>query len=280
MRKQFYEKALPTQGIYCVALINPETKRVKHEYVYSINELELLLVKHSSQREQNVYVAPCSFENESRVAANAAFGRSFFIDLDVNHGNVAYLSKEEALSALDNFLNKNELPPPVRVDSGGGIQAYWLFEDEVPAEEWKILDSAPIHPFNPIAPKVTTRHHHLLMNSAPSPLSVPKQGSRLGRTEILRIVRFGVVGAFGTLLNTLLVWLVLSVGYNHLGWHPADHTVVTVAATFSWILCCGTNYLLNALWTFHHWPPHWRQALHYYSTALLSFFVQLLISLS
>ncbi|NBR63122.1 MAG: GtrA family protein [Verrucomicrobia bacterium] len=49
------------------------------------------------------------------------------------------------------------------------------------------------------------------------------------------------------------------------------------AATLSWILCCGTNYLLNALWTFHHWPPHWRQALHYYATALLSFGVQILI---
>ena len=137
MRKQFYEKALPTQGVYCVALINPETKRTRHEYVYSTDELESTLAGHSDQREQNVYVAPCSFENESRMAANAAFGRSFFVDLDVNHGSVSYGSKEEALSALDNFLDEAELPPPVRIDSGGGIQAYWLFEDDVPAEEWK-----------------------------------------------------------------------------------------------------------------------------------------------
>jgi len=104
-----------------------------------------------------------------------------------------------------------------------------------------------------------------------------REGSRLSRVEILRIARFGVVGAMGTLLNTLLVWLFLSIGYNHLGWHPADHTVVTIAATLAWIICCGTNYLLNALWTFHHWPPHWRQALHYYSTALLSFGAQILM---
>ena len=110
-----------------------------------------------------------------------------------------------------------------------------------------------------------------------TPATRQKTGPRLNRTEVLRIVRFGIVGAVGTLLNTLLVWIFLSIGYNHLGWHPSDHTIVTAAATLSWILCCGTNYLLNALWTFHHWPPHWRQAIHYYSTALLSFAVQILV---
>ena len=67
-------------------------------------------------------------------------------------------------------------------------------------------------------------------------------------------------------------------------WHapkPAPEeipfTVVTGVATLSWFLCCGTNFLLNAFWTFHHWPPHWRQALHYYATALLSFVVQILV---
>jgi putative flippase GtrA len=115
------------------------------------------------------------------------------------------------------------------------------------------------------------------MTSASPVASRQKTGSVLNHAEVMRIVRFGTVGALGTLLNTLLVWLFLSVGFNYLGWHPADHKVVTGAATLAWILCCGTNYLLNAFWTFHHWPPHWRQALHYYSTALLSFVGQILV---
>lgn len=115
------------------------------------------------------------------------------------------------------------------------------------------------------------------MSSLVPPPSRSRTAPRLNSAEVLRIVRFGAVGAFGTLLNTLLVWLLLSFGFNHLGWHPADHTVVTAAATLSWILCCGTNYLLNAFWTFHHWPPHWRQALHYYATALLSFAIQIMV---
>lgn len=138
MRKEFYGKVLPTQGVYCVAQINPGTGRTRHIYVYSLDELNAALDDAAEQTEANVYVAPCSFENESRLANNAAYGRSFFVDLDVNHGKVCYPSKEVALAALDSFLESTGLPPPVRIDSGGGIQAYWLFEDDVPAEEWKV----------------------------------------------------------------------------------------------------------------------------------------------
>jgi putative flippase GtrA len=115
------------------------------------------------------------------------------------------------------------------------------------------------------------------MKTAVSASTGQKSGPRLNRAEVMRIVRFGIVGASGTLLNTVVVWILLSFGHNHLGWHPADHSVVTFAAALSWVICCGTNYLLNAWWTFHHWPPHLRQALHYYSTALFSFAVQLLV---
>ncbi len=139
------------------------------------------------------------------------------------------------------------------------------------------LDSPLPRAFNSIAPKHRLRHDLSSVNTASAPASRDKTSSRLNHAEVLRIVRFGAVGAVGTLLNTLVVWMILSLGYNHFGWHPGDHTVVTAAAAFSWILCCGTNYLLNAFWTFHHWPPHWRQALHYYSTALLSFGVQILV---
>lgn len=137
MRKEFYEKALPTQGTYCVALINPQTKRTYHEFADSHEDLNALLAEATNQTECNVYVTPCSFDGHSRSADNALFGRSFFIDLDVNHGKVCYESKEEALAALDKFVEDSGLPPPIRIDSGGGVQAYWLFEDDIPAEEWK-----------------------------------------------------------------------------------------------------------------------------------------------
>ena len=72
-----------------------------------------------------------------------------------------------------------------------------------------------------------------------------KTAPRLNRAEVMRIVRFGIVGASGTLLNTGVVWVLLSFGHNHLGWHPADHSVVTGVAALSWVICCGTNYILS-----------------------------------
>jgi len=137
MRNQFYEKALPSQGTYCVALIHPETKRTKHVYAQTKDELAGILDKAATEATHNVYVAALSFSNASRTSNSAAYARSFFVDLDVNHGKVCYASKEDALNALEEFVNKSELPPPVRIDTGGGIQAFWLFEDDIPAEEWK-----------------------------------------------------------------------------------------------------------------------------------------------
>ena len=51
----------------------------------------------------------------------------------------------------------------------------------------------------------------------------------------------------------------------------------TGAALFSWIICCGINYFLNAAWTFQVWPPSWKLLRQYYLTAALAFLFQLLL---
>ena len=139
MLKQFYEKALPKQGVYCVSAIDPQSKKTINRFVESLDELVTEVEKYK-KRDQNVYVALGSFDGFSRKADNCIFYRSFFIDLDVGTDKAdqgkGYASKEEALSALDKFLEQTELPPPVRLDSGTGIHAYWLLDDEVPIEEY------------------------------------------------------------------------------------------------------------------------------------------------
>jgi hypothetical protein len=135
MRKQFYEKALPTRGVYCAAGIKAG-KSVQHRFAETVDAL----IQHTEELKDegyNVYVAPNSFQGYSRKASDAVFARSFFVDLDVNHGAVCYDSKDAALSALGAFVTEHELPPPVRVDSGTGIQAFWLFDADVPASEWQ-----------------------------------------------------------------------------------------------------------------------------------------------
>lgn len=131
----FYKKVLPSKGVYCVADIDPETKRTRHKFVESIDDL-VTAIEDKKQHNTNVFVALSSFSGYSRKADEAQYVRSFFVDLDVGEGK-GYATKQDALGALDLFLADAGLPPPVRVDSGGGVHAYWIFDTDVPATEWK-----------------------------------------------------------------------------------------------------------------------------------------------
>jgi hypothetical protein len=135
MIKEFYKKALPSTGIYCVATIDPIDKTTKHKFVESIDDLESF-VSSKKNTKTNIFVAMSSFKGYSRKADEAKSVRSFFVDLDVGEGK-GYDTKQDALDAIDTFIEANELPPPVRIDSGGGVHAYWLFDKDIPADEWK-----------------------------------------------------------------------------------------------------------------------------------------------
>ena len=135
MLRQFYEKALPSQGVYCVTGIKDGD--VRNRFAETLDEL-IQLIEEAKAHEYNVFVALSSFANYSRKADNALYSRSLFIDLDVDPENPKkYASKEEALAALDAFLAATKFAPPIRVDSGGGVHAYWLMDQDIPIEEWK-----------------------------------------------------------------------------------------------------------------------------------------------
>jgi hypothetical protein len=136
MRKQFYEKVLPSQGVYCVTEISKD-KKVVNRFASSLDEVEAL-VEEINVAGKNVFIALSSFSGHSRMSDYAAYCRSFFVDLDVKPDKPGcYKSKAEAVEDLDHFLKVTELPPPIVVDSGNGIHAYWPFEEDVPIAEWK-----------------------------------------------------------------------------------------------------------------------------------------------
>ncbi|HBZ84555.1 MAG TPA: hypothetical protein DEO44_02320, partial [Verrucomicrobia subdivision 6 bacterium] len=100
---------------------------------------------------------------------------------------------------------------------------------------------------------------HLFRQSSPmAPLAQPRPKTHAAPRpfpqEIARILRFGIVGGAGTLLNALLMWGLLSLGNDLLGLNPSGHRVATAAALLAWLVCCGVNFLLNSAWTFHAWP--------------------------
>ena len=135
MINKFYTKALPTEGVYCVADIDPTTKRTRHKFVESIDDLVKTIDSLSAST--NVFVAMSSFKGHSRKADQASYGRSFFVDLDVGEGK-GYESKEDALESLAKFVEANGLPPAITVDSGTGVHAYWFLDKNLPTEEWKV----------------------------------------------------------------------------------------------------------------------------------------------
>lgn len=137
MLKQFYEKALPNEGFYCIAYNSINTKSFVHDYATSIDELVELIEK-SRQYERNIFVAMTTFNEKKREASKSIYAKSFYIDLDVGESK-EYQSQKEALIALSKFLEDSKLPMPAIVNSGNGIHAYWFLKSQIPINVWRPL---------------------------------------------------------------------------------------------------------------------------------------------
>ena len=137
MLKQFYEKALPSQGVYCVCGIDPETGKTTSRFAETFEDV-YTNIESLKGKKLNIYVTPASFDGWSRKADNCVFVRSFFLDIDT-HGKNAYDTKQETLEALNYLVETAGFPQPVCIDSGGGIHAYWIMDRDLPYDEWKPL---------------------------------------------------------------------------------------------------------------------------------------------
>lgn len=134
---------MPTQGVYCAAGINGDGKIIT-KYAETLDELTRIAQKFESQN-LNVFITPGTFEEYRRTSANSVYMRSLFVDLDVRDFSTIkeedqhkyYPGKDVALVELQAFVTSKNLPPPVYVDSGTGIHAYWVFDRDIPTEEWK-----------------------------------------------------------------------------------------------------------------------------------------------
>jgi hypothetical protein len=93
-----------------------------------------------------------------RTQANAATARSLWMDFDVKPGvEGAYDSKAEVIDDLKKLKRETGLPVPMIIDSGNGIHAYFLLENEVEKSEWL-----------PLAAKLRTVLDHLGIKHDPS----------------------------------------------------------------------------------------------------------------
>jgi len=135
MNKQFFEKIFPTQGYMCIAGIDKDGK-ITPRFATDIDKA-LETAQKFIDANINVYFTPGTYSGLRRTADTCVFVKSFFLDLDVMHGKSKYVSKEAALTDIDRFCTAINWPLPVLIDSGGGIHAYWILDEELPGDEWK-----------------------------------------------------------------------------------------------------------------------------------------------
>lgn len=154
----FFRLLLPDEGIKFLAEWVPLEghKRggiFKH---YGFTDLEDMASKalSLSASQKNIYyacagykeaitkVTPKGFEYiAGRTQDNAFQARALWLDIDVGKANDlnSYATQKEASEAIKNLCEKTGLHRPMVVSSGNGFHCYWLFDKEVPKDEWNAL---------------------------------------------------------------------------------------------------------------------------------------------
>ena len=135
MLKEFYTKAMPDTGIYCVAYNIPNTEPYIEEYVDSLDEA-VELIYNNKKMNRNTFMTMSTLKEKKRVAANTLYIKSFYIDIDVGETK-DYKTQKEALLELSKFLEATKLPLPSVVNSGNGVHVYWFLKQQLDRAEWK-----------------------------------------------------------------------------------------------------------------------------------------------
>lgn len=134
----FLQAVLGDTGHYCLfAAKTSQSKRVQKFYgdLGSLEQEAIALDNNG----YDVYFALATFaEAGSRKATNARYMRSFFLDIDCGVSK-DYPSKAEALTALQGFCTRLNLPSPSVIDSGRGIHVYWPLSEDIAVDDWVVV---------------------------------------------------------------------------------------------------------------------------------------------
>jgi len=132
--EQFFDAVIPTQGNICVVGIKEDAVRPKFfgDLASALEQIE-----NFDAGDYNTFFALGTFEGYRRKASECSYMRSFFVDIDCGPDK-PYMQWDDGLTALNEFVEEQNLPTPIIVNSGRGIHAYWPFTEDVPADEWKL----------------------------------------------------------------------------------------------------------------------------------------------
>lgn len=89
------------------------------------------------QAEEKTSVKGFKYRTPVRSQQNAVALKSLFLDIDFKGGDHGYDTPEEAVSALQRFIQDSGLPlPSCLVRTGGGLHVYWTIASYLTAADW------------------------------------------------------------------------------------------------------------------------------------------------
>ncbi|UCE98730.1 MAG: hypothetical protein JSV82_05940, partial [Planctomycetota bacterium] len=158
----FLSKLLPSKGVYCVAMLNPNGG-FKHFFFNQLSTAQERLYA-LDRAGHTVYIAQASFDQQKingskafngtlkglpfeeykqkrkvlRGQVNTTHLKNFFLDIDCGE-KWPIKNQKEGVTALRKFLADTNLPFPTVVSSGNGLYAHWILKKEIPAGQWRTV---------------------------------------------------------------------------------------------------------------------------------------------
>jgi hypothetical protein len=111
-------------------------------WALGLAETQAIYVCMSSQSECEIKTNAAGRPNRKAIrrAENAVAVKDLWLDIDYKGGEHGYDTKEEAIAALVDFIQKTGLPKPsVIVSTGGGLHIHWVMDRALPPAEWAPL---------------------------------------------------------------------------------------------------------------------------------------------
>lgn len=140
----FLEAILPTEGLKCRVILDPDDRRFKDQRFYQTSaELAVAILEADRQcagTRRAVYHGCASYKPGGRKAEDVLVAKALWLDVDIRsdkHPDIPYATAIEAAKAVLSFCRATELPMPVLVSSGSGCHVYWPLDASVTPDVWR-----------------------------------------------------------------------------------------------------------------------------------------------
>jgi hypothetical protein len=125
---------LPKSGWICIA--KKLNRGFHHSFFQDVQEAEAYALE-EDRKGHEVYLAQATFKTaDNRRQDNVQALRSFWLDIDCGEGK-PYASQGDGVLALKNFCEKTGLLLPEVINSGNGLYARWVVDEDLTPQQWK-----------------------------------------------------------------------------------------------------------------------------------------------